>query len=76
MGTGKTRNEEKEMGNDGNGKREMKNGCMPSLHSATPGVDFCHSQEIAERKHMLVWRTMQTIPLDYMYKYFLSLNTI
>ena len=46
MGAGKTRNEEKEMGNDGNGKREMKNGlqnCMPSLHSASPGVDFCHS---------------------------------
>ena len=39
-GTGKTRNEERR-----NGKQEIKKwafNCMLSLHSATPGVDFCH----------------------------------
>ena len=51
-GTGKTRNEERR-----NGKREMKKwafNCMPSLHSATPGADFCRrSQQSRSRDYSI-----------------------
>ena len=58
-GTGKTRNEERR-----NGKREMKKwafNCMLSLHSATPGVDFCHrSQQRGSRDYSIIMHQLNT----------------